>query len=516
MKKFTFIFPAIIFYIFLVLINGYLIPPSFGGTDIYYFKDAGINYSEGLGFVSRFTYGNPTFEYKTYSTYPPFYPLLFGVFVKYFGISPESNQIFNTLISGATGLTGFLVLKSNIDYKQKNFHGIFILAISIIYGFFISDIDRPDSLALCISFIALGLLILKASRLNYFLIGCLSALCIFISPYTGLWISFAVMVITLIQHQEDTVVDKHKNLFFMVVFGGVITTLFVLIGLFLYLPEWISAFKGVLTGSNTNNETGGGYFLALLNGDFTTWFSGIPIKWTSFYVEFFKLLIVESSLALAVILDGYRKTTNFASVGIVALLVFSPLCIIIAPYQVHYITISSVLLLSCASVLVYKMPSSSKKKYIYAIFTSFYCLAIINFPWLIRDLGVRITSNSSMKDAYHLIEDFKKSIDLDKSIISVSPSSYLLWREAGVHPLLVSFSGFDKASNRVNLDYVALSFPGSGNTREPQKPIWFDESEYERISKPIIPRDEILFGLFNSKSSQTWENAIYKRRNLVD
>jgi hypothetical protein len=61
-------------------VDAFVLPPNFGGTDIYYFKDAGINFAQGLGFVTRFTFGNPTFEYQAYSQYPPLYPLLFGVF----------------------------------------------------------------------------------------------------------------------------------------------------------------------------------------------------------------------------------------------------------------------------------------------------------------------------------------------------------------------------------------------------------------------------------------------------
>ena len=81
MKKYKSAFTIIAFYILWVIIDGYLIPPTFGGTDIYYFKDPGINLAEGLGFTSRFTFGNPTFEYSVYSQYPPLYPLLFGIFV---------------------------------------------------------------------------------------------------------------------------------------------------------------------------------------------------------------------------------------------------------------------------------------------------------------------------------------------------------------------------------------------------------------------------------------------------
>jgi hypothetical protein len=78
-------------------VDAFILPPNFGGTDIYYFKDAGINFAQGLGFVTRVTFGNPTFEYQAYSQYPPLYPLLFGVFVELFGISTLTNQVFNSL-----------------------------------------------------------------------------------------------------------------------------------------------------------------------------------------------------------------------------------------------------------------------------------------------------------------------------------------------------------------------------------------------------------------------------------
>src|SRR5271169_1984363 len=93
------------------LIDAFLLPPSFGATDIYYFKDAGINLAEGLGLVSRFTFGNPTFEYHSYSQYPPAYPLLFGLFVKLFGASVLSNQVFNSIIASCSGITAYFVFR---------------------------------------------------------------------------------------------------------------------------------------------------------------------------------------------------------------------------------------------------------------------------------------------------------------------------------------------------------------------------------------------------------------------
>ncbi len=45
-----------------LICDALLLSPAFGSLDIYYFKDPGANFAQGLGFVSRFTYGNPSFD----------------------------------------------------------------------------------------------------------------------------------------------------------------------------------------------------------------------------------------------------------------------------------------------------------------------------------------------------------------------------------------------------------------------------------------------------------------------
>jgi hypothetical protein len=49
------------------------------------------------------------------------------------------------------------------------------------------------------------------------------------------------------------------------------------------------------SGAITHNETGGGYFLALLKGDVRTWVSGFPFGFSQFYVGLAKLLAVQGS-----------------------------------------------------------------------------------------------------------------------------------------------------------------------------------------------------------------------------
>jgi hypothetical protein len=104
-------FAILIFIAAWFCVDGILIAPDFGQLDIYYFKDAGINFAEGLGLTTRFTYGNPTFAYRDYAQYPPIYPLTFGLYAKAAGVSALSNQLFNSLVAMLAGVAGFLALR---------------------------------------------------------------------------------------------------------------------------------------------------------------------------------------------------------------------------------------------------------------------------------------------------------------------------------------------------------------------------------------------------------------------
>jgi hypothetical protein len=140
------------------LVDAFVLPPNFGGTDIYYFKDAGIDFAQGLGFVTRFTFGNPTFEYQAYSQYLPLYPLLFGIFVKLFRISTLTNQIFNSIVSVLLGIAGFLALKPVVSAYASRFAPYIlaaILLIAVFTGFFFPETDRPDGLSVCFGLLAL-------------------------------------------------------------------------------------------------------------------------------------------------------------------------------------------------------------------------------------------------------------------------------------------------------------------------------------------------------------------------
>jgi len=511
MKKYIYTITAPIFFFGWLILNCYLIPPSFGGSDIYYFKDAGINWAEGMGLVSRFTFGNPTFEYKTYSQYPPLYPLIFGIFVKIFGLTPQLNELFNSFISSATGLMGFYLLRKTLFRNFNIIINIIFLIISIIFGYFINQIDRPDSLAVFISLIILVLLNSRYNNLKDIVIGALCGLNIFISPYTGIWIGFSTLIIVMTELKLAHSIQERGKRLLIIGTGFVLAILILITILMILLPDWIKGFSGVVTGVNTKNETGGGYFIALITGDYKTWISGIPKYWLDFYVELLKLLIIESILIVNIIYDTYKNKNNTAKIGMLMLCIFSPMCVVLIPYQIHYITISTVLLLSSSAVLANKMPKFERKKYVLSVFLGFFTLTAINLPWVIRGMGVRIISGETIDNAYRVIQDVAASNE--NNFVAVAASSYILWREKGLHPLYVDYSGFNDNINRSNLSYIGLSYPGSGNPSQPSKPKWFSESDYELINSPYRTPEVSSIGFFKSRSTQTWVNAVYKKNN---
>src|ERR1700688_1725408 len=165
-------------------VDGILIAPDFGQFDIYYFKDSGINFAEGLGLTTRFTYGNPTFAYRDYAQYPPLYPLAFGLYAKVAGVSPLSNQIFNSLVALLVGVIGFLALRPliarTVNDRLRAWVESLVAIASVATGYFYLSYDRPDGLGVASGVAALMLAIRKRTGWTAAAAGALCTLTLFI------------------------------------------------------------------------------------------------------------------------------------------------------------------------------------------------------------------------------------------------------------------------------------------------------------------------------------------------
>ena len=499
-----------------LIVDAFFLPPNFGGMDIYYFKDAGINFAEGLGFVSRFTFGNPSFEYHAYAVYPPIYPLLFGLFVKLFGTSALTNQIFNSLISFLVGFLGFLALRPLLSGSASRFVPFVLVLIfgsAVFTGFYFPEADRPDGLGVCFGLLAIVVLNQGDTRQNEFIAGSLCAVALFTSPFAGIWASIAVGCIVIARHYSTNGFRRVVTRLFVVGSGALLTLIVGAALVAIFLPNWSSGFQGVLTGSTTHNETGGGYFLALLKGDVGTWLSGFPLKLPTYYVGLAKLLVVQCALIAAVILDRIRSGVGWQGQPIIALLLASPLCLISSPYQSNYPPMTSALVIVAAASMTVGMSPASRRYYATAIVIGFALMSILSFPYQVRQVILRAGTRPSMERALAFMDRNRASFDRPEHFLAVSPTTYILWRQMGIRPLTTAFSGFDNAENRKELAYVALAYPGSSDPFVPQRPVWLTEADYRLEHRPDLPQLSTVFGWTASRSSQTWESALYMKRD---
>lgn len=497
------------------VVDGFVLPPNFGGIDIYYFKDAGINFAQGRGFVTRFTFGNPSFEYQAYATYPPVYPLLFGFFVKLFGTSAFTNQIFNSAVSFFLGAAGFLALKPlALGYRPRRAPYILaaIFASAVFIGFFFPETDRPDGLGVCFGLLALMVLNRGASRQNEFVAGALCGIALVTSPFAGIWASIALALVVVARHYPKGGLRRVPARLSLAASGALLVVMLVGTTAAAFLPGWFPSFLGVLTGTATHNETGGGYFLALLKGDFRTWASGFPLGLSGFYIGLAKLFAVQGALAGAIVLDRFRGEAGWHGWPVAALLAASPLCLISSPYQANYPPMTSALLLGAAASMTLGMPSASRRHYATAIATGFALVSIVSFPFKSREVILRAGTRPSLERALNFIDRNRTAFDRADRFLAVSPATYILWRQEGIRPLTSIYSGFDNPENRRDLAYVALSYPGSRDPLAPQRPDWLTGDEYRLEYQPDLPQLATIFGWTVSHSSQTWESAIYARR----
>jgi hypothetical protein len=496
-------------------VDGLLIPPDFGHTDIYYFKDAGINFAAGLGLTTRFTYGSPGFAYHDYAVYPPLYAFAFGVFASLFGISAVANQAFNSLIAIAVGLIGFSALRPIILSGMPGRKGARIAwavcAASIATGFNMPVYDRPDGMAVALGAAALLLAIRGRSRRSALGAGILCGLTLFTSPFAGIWTGLAV-ILGLMAAAPASARGMWLRRLLYVAIGGASTTLLILGVLRLTLPGWFGGFFGVASGSQTHNETGGGYFLALLHGDVRTWLGGFPYSTLGSCVPLMRLASVAAALGAVILAGRIKHREGQRAWRLLPLLIVSSLCLLTSPYQSHYPMITAALLLAAWAAVEISSPTNASRYAAGAILMAFVFNIALTAPVEAQRMGIRVAAHPSMSRALAFLSARRNRLEMPGRYTAVSPTVYILWRQAGLHPLINIYSGLNVAEDRAKIDFYALSYPGSGNPLTPQRVDSMSNTEYAPVFRPELPQLATILGFPLSNSSQSWESAIYGRR----
>ena len=123
--------------------------PTFAGIDGPFFKEAGINFSLGRGLVARADPHYMSWEPLPYRSYPPLFPLSYGLYASLVGVSARSNMLFDAIINAAAALLFLLVVlprRCNREQLWPNLLLMLAVVVTLPAGPFWQQRERPDVL----------------------------------------------------------------------------------------------------------------------------------------------------------------------------------------------------------------------------------------------------------------------------------------------------------------------------------------------------------------------------------
>lgn len=161
------------------------------GTDVFLFKEAGVNLALKGQFVASYLPHMPFGVEKTFAYYPPLYPFFFGVWSWLFGVGLLQSLAFNSILALLRTFLMLCLVAPQLPaelFSQKNrvlrgAIGLFFVLLCLVS----TDRDRPDELALVFGLLmALTLQSAQLTGLKILLASLFLALCGATSPACGL------------------------------------------------------------------------------------------------------------------------------------------------------------------------------------------------------------------------------------------------------------------------------------------------------------------------------------------
>ena len=169
----------------------------FPGTDVFLFKEAAINFALKTKLVASNLVYMPLDTEMPFAHYPPVYPIVFGLWMKVFGIGLKQSLFFECLLRGLRSvLLGALiwpVLKEAFTDNKRRIWAALSLCFLVLLSLTSTDDDRPDELALVIGLSSWWLLQKAKHHFDYLLAGLFLGLTGAASPACGVCIGLGML-----------------------------------------------------------------------------------------------------------------------------------------------------------------------------------------------------------------------------------------------------------------------------------------------------------------------------------
>ncbi len=474
------------------------ISPEFGGIDTYIFKDAGSNWAQGHGFVTSFVLGSKDSFPHLYACYPPGYPFLWGVFAKLFGVGAYQNTFFNLTIAWICSYLWYKTLKAYFKTLPASYckWGIFlVLSILIPSAMLETGKDRPEALSLCFILLSLFLVQKPFSRRLFLFQSFMVGLNTLISPFGAI---LHLWVLLVFYRAKLLKLKLVLHLLLMVTIPIFITGVFFYVWDATFLERFLehSAKNGSGLGAVFNMIRAGNYFEVLKNILFKPSLSAL-----SGQLALFAILVCFPFLFLWKSIQEKSLSYFWNSLLILSLCLFP---LIIFPNQSNYLIFGRTVAMAVVLWTLMKKPAL-KKKYAPVIGIVFFLLFLAKIPFLVRDVGIRISNRDSFQRAQAQADKLHALIKPTEKI-AVWPSLYFLFKpQFEVIDLYWIPPQFEKIPS-----YLVLSYAESGDPTQPIFPKNVSRPPSPPLWAPKLPQPTEFFGLPISKSSNTWEGLVFK------
>lgn len=180
----------------------------FPGTDVFLFKEAAINFALKTKLVASNLVYMPLDTEMPFAHYPPVYPIVFGLWMKVFGIGLKQSLLFECLLRGLRSvLLGALiwpVLKEAFTDNKRRIWAALSLCFLVLLSLTSTDDDRPDELALVIGLSSWWLLQKAKHDFDYLLAGLFLGLTGAASPACGVCIGLGMLFYQLAKVKKIT------------------------------------------------------------------------------------------------------------------------------------------------------------------------------------------------------------------------------------------------------------------------------------------------------------------------
>lgn len=491
------------------------VPPSFSGTDIFYFKDAGLNLAAGRGLVTRLGPGHPDLEPSFYATYPPAFPVLYGVVVGLVGAGPKVNQMFDLLISCAAGLAFLFALLPRSCRRDRAAPHLLLLAailISLPLGPAWAEKERPDSLGLLLALAGVRAAEVSRSPRGFLLAGLLLGVNGLVSPFCFLVHGACLLVLCACPVSRGEPPPHRFDLRALLAscVAAALPLAVAALTVWWLHPDTARRFLGHALGTSTGGASGLGYLFSLASGNV----GGLLDAAGRYVTVKHKVKLLFLILATLVTVGGLLGRASMRRQPANRVLALSIPCmaavsVVLFPYQWSYMSVTAALILVMFARFSAATTVRDRRLVSWAVLACFGTVAAFEAVFIVRGLTVASQSGTSLPRMQHVLDGFRPPPGQAPLLVATSYPTYFLFKGAGFEP--VNTRHLDDRGDQARLDLAALSFVGSRDPEKPLYPPWWRPDEWELIYRPALPQRTRFLG-FVSQGSNTWEVELYRRR----